>query len=108
MEALAVVPLALVVMARGLTALVQGGMWESSKLSPPRYLFGQKGELGAIGYIGLGLFLLAAWGLTFRHLRAWAIVGMVLALTCVIGGFGGSIGSDCCETATMPQFPNAN
>lgn len=89
-EALVVLPLTILSVGKGIQAIISETMWLVPKHSPQIYLTGLKAQLGGLGYIGLGLMLVSAWGISAKGKSVFTMIGLALAIGCIVGGFGGS------------------
>ncbi|MBX9884653.1 MAG: hypothetical protein K2X68_06740 [Novosphingobium sp.] len=84
-------PLALVMAARGVMAMVWGSAWSAPRHGPPHVLEGRQAVLFGAGYCALALLILFAWAAFSAGHRRAGLIGMVGAGILALAAFAGSL-----------------
>jgi len=90
-DLLVVGPLALVVAARGVTAMIYGSAWDAPKYGQPHLMLGRQAVLFGAGYCALAVLLLAAWAAFSAGHRRIGLIGMAGSGILALAAFGGSL-----------------
>jgi len=81
-------PLALLVAARGIVALVTHDFWVAPKYSAPHEVVGAAADVFGFAYIGLASILIAGWVTSLPGQRRLGLLLLIIALCVTLVAFG--------------------